>query len=156
MRVAITASIAALAIGAIWSASLRKALPRARTLREMFASCCPRPPAAAPMSSPGRSPTSSRRLGLTALRQKPAGASGTIGTLEVSRAPKDGYTYLSATFGQAVGPDPLTPPGEIHREGFEPVVMFGTTPSVVLMAPSTRINSIHELIKYAKKRTRKN
>lgn len=68
----------------------------------------------------------------------------------MSRAPKDGYTYLSATFGQAVGPLLLTSAKYDIVKDLEPVVMFGTTPSVVLMAPSTGINSIEELIKYAK------
>lgn len=77
------------------------------------------------------------------------GASGAIGTLEVARAPKDGYTYLSATFGQAVGPLLLNAAKYDIINDLEPVVMYGTTPSVVLMAPSTGINSIAELIKYA-------
>lgn len=78
------------------------------------------------------------------------GASGTIGTMEVSRGPTDGYTYLSASFGQAVGPLLLSSATYDLTKDLEPVVMIGTTPSVVLVTNSLPVNSIDEFVAYAK------
>jgi tripartite-type tricarboxylate transporter receptor subunit TctC len=78
------------------------------------------------------------------------GGSGTVGTMEVARAEKDGYTLLSATFGQAVAPLVLKSATYDLSKDFEPVILIGTTPSVLLAAKSTEFNSIKELVAYAK------
>ena len=156
MRVVITASIAAPAIGAmlvgIAAQGIAQSTYPSRDIRIVLP------------STAGGSPDVIARAIANKLSaawphrvyvENRPGASGTIGTLEVSRAPKDGYTYLAATFGQAVGPLLLTSAKYDIVKDLEPVVMFGTTPSVVLMAPSTGINSIEELVRFAE-RIRKN
>ena len=80
------------------------------------------------------------------------GATGTIGGAFVARARPDGYTILGTSIGpQTIVPhlmkglsyDPLT--------AYAPVVLVGTMPHVLVVAPKSEFRSVQELIAAAKR-----
>ena len=83
------------------------------------------------------------------------GAGGTIGAEYVARAPADGYTLLLAADAQTITQWLYKQlPFDIVRD-FSPVAMLATLPMLVLTHPSLPVNSIAELIAYARANPRK-
>lgn len=79
-----------------------------------------------------------------------AGAGGNIGTEHVARSPADGYTVLMTTNGHAIQPhlrkqswDPI--------KDFTPITIVASYPLVVAVHPTVPVNSLRELVDYAKK-----
>ena len=79
------------------------------------------------------------------------GAGGRIAADMVAKAPADGYTLLACTTAtHGINPalykqlpyDPI--------KDFTPISQFGTSPSVLLVHPAVPINSVLELLAYAK------
>ena len=91
-------------------------------------------------------------LGQTVLVDNKAGASGSIGTDFVAKAPPDGYTLIMATIGsQAINPVLYTNlPYDVNRD-FAPVGLALTNHFVLATAPSVPARSVAELIAYSKK-----
>ena len=80
------------------------------------------------------------------------GASGNIGSLEVARAPADGYTLLlqnstMVTNLGMVGKLPYDPENDLT-----PIMLLGVTPIALASHPDARIGDVHELVAAAKAR----
>ena len=79
------------------------------------------------------------------------GANGAIGADVVAKSPGDGYTLLMASPGEVlVGPiagqkTPYNP-----ETDFAPVALAGETPLIIVAHPSLPVQSMAELIRYAK------
>jgi tripartite-type tricarboxylate transporter receptor subunit TctC len=92
-----------------------------------------------------------RVLGQTVVvENRPGGAGGLVGTEQVFRANPDGYTILCApqlTFSVApvLNPKITFDPGTM-----EPVSVLALYPAVILVRPDLPVNSMAELIAYAK------
>jgi tripartite-type tricarboxylate transporter receptor subunit TctC len=83
------------------------------------------------------------------VEDKPGGVQ-TIGTAEVLRQPADGHTLLSVTTPVAAS-TALVPSVQwkIERD-FAPVVQVGTSYNVLVVNPSTPVNSLPEFVAYLK------
>jgi tripartite-type tricarboxylate transporter receptor subunit TctC len=90
-------------------------------------------------------------LGMPILIDNRAGAGGTVGTAAVAKGNADGYTLIAVTTttiasAQAVYPklgyDPVT--------SFAPISTLGSTPFVLVTAPSLPARNLAEFIAYAK------
>ncbi|REF02062.1 Bug family tripartite tricarboxylate transporter substrate binding protein [Cupriavidus plantarum] len=81
------------------------------------------------------------------------GATGAIGSAFVARAPADGYTLLGAsTASHAINPalNPKLPYDAV--KGFAPVVLVGTIPSVIVVAPNSPYKTLKDLLDAARAR----
>jgi tripartite-type tricarboxylate transporter receptor subunit TctC len=78
------------------------------------------------------------------------GGSGSVGLREVAVATPDGYTIAMADTTLAIMPS-LTAKPEITADMFAPVCLVATFPSVLVVHPSVPVNTVGELIDYAKK-----
>jgi tripartite-type tricarboxylate transporter receptor subunit TctC len=84
------------------------------------------------------------------VENRPGGAGGLIGTESVFRAAPDGYTILCApqlTFSIATR---LNPKMTFDPGTMEPVSVLATYPAILLVRPDLAVNSVAELIAYAK------
>ncbi len=90
------------------------------------------------------------KLGKQVIVDNRGGAGGVIGTELASNAAPDGYTLLVISIAHAVNPwlyklkyDPV--------KSFTPVALMGSGPNVLAVNPALPVNSVQELIDYAKK-----
>jgi tripartite-type tricarboxylate transporter receptor subunit TctC len=91
-------------------------------------------------------------LGQPVVVENRAGAAGSIGTDAAAKAPADGYTVLVHT--NVVASEPWlksTLPYNLLRD-MAPLVTINETPFVLLVNPSLPVNSVKELVDYAKSR----
>lgn len=81
------------------------------------------------------------------------GAGGTLGVAEAAAAQADGYTLLlTTTSTHAVSPHLFRAfPYDVNRD-FTPIAHLGTAGSVLLVAPQLPVQTLPELITYAKER----
>ncbi len=91
----------------------------------------------------------SESLGQPVLVESRAGAGGNIGTEFAARAPADGYTMLFATNGITVQPH-LAPVRWDPIKDFAAVSLITTYPLIIAVHPSVPIQTLHELVAYAK------
>ena len=89
------------------------------------------------------------RLGKQVVVDNRTGASGIVATELVANSPPDGYTLLYISLAFASNPafhtlryDPI--------KSFTPVAFIGQVPGILLIHPSVPVNSVKELIEYAK------
>lgn len=81
-----------------------------------------------------------------------AGASGEIAAMGVAKATPDGYTILFATVSQLVVlPVTKAKLGYDVQKDFAPVGLVAKSPNLLLVSPRLEVNSLQELIAYAKK-----
>jgi tripartite-type tricarboxylate transporter receptor subunit TctC len=79
------------------------------------------------------------------------GAGGNIGADMVAKAPPDGYTMLMGTVGtHAINPSLYAKMPYDHVKDFVPVILVAGVPNVLEVNPSLPVNSVQELIAYAK------
>jgi tripartite-type tricarboxylate transporter receptor subunit TctC len=93
-----------------------------------------------------------RALGQPVIVDNKPGASGNIGNQFVARAKADGYTLLMAYSGYQVGnPHLFKDAGWDPLKDFVPVAMVTRAPQVFAIHHALPVNSLQELIAYAKK-----
>jgi tripartite-type tricarboxylate transporter receptor subunit TctC len=78
------------------------------------------------------------------------GAGGTIGTAIVAKSPPDGYTLLVHSAAYAVNPSMYPDLPFDTLKDFVEIVPLGGQPNVLVVAPSTGIKSVADLIAQAK------
>ena len=95
-------------------------------------------------------PELQKKLGQTIVLDYKAGAGGTIATQALARAKPDGNTILMVLTAHAIN-DALYPSLPYNtRKDFAPVSLVATLPLLVAAPLSTPVNTIPELIAYAK------
>ncbi|MES2028204.1 MAG: tripartite tricarboxylate transporter substrate binding protein [Pseudomonadota bacterium] len=91
-----------------------------------------------------------KELGQTVIVDNRAGGGGIVGSDLVSKSPGDGYTLCVCSVGaisiapvaQTTSYDPI--------KSFKPISVVSTIPQTVIVNPSLPINSMEDLVKYAK------
>ena len=79
------------------------------------------------------------------------GAGGNIGAELVAKAPPDGYTMLMGTVGtHSINASLYAKMPYDHVRDFAPVILVAAVPNVLVVHPSVPVNSVAELIAYAK------
>lgn len=91
------------------------------------------------------------RLGQQIVVENRAGAGGSIGTEAAVRAAPDGYTlFLGGTSEISVNPHIYSKLTYDTIKDLIPVALVASTPMVVVVTPSLPVNSVTDLIKFAK------
>jgi tripartite-type tricarboxylate transporter receptor subunit TctC len=92
-----------------------------------------------------------RALGQPVVVDNKPGGSGNIGNQIVARAKPDGYTLLVAYSGyQVANPHLFKQAGWDPIKDFAPVAMMTRAPQVIAASPKLPVNTLQELIAYAK------
>jgi tripartite-type tricarboxylate transporter receptor subunit TctC len=95
----------------------------------------------------------STALGQPVVIENRAGAGGNVGTAQVARAPKDGYTLmLTAQSAQTINPWLYRNTGFDPVRDFEPVMSVATAPYLLVAHPQFPASNLKDLIAYAKSR----
>ena len=90
-------------------------------------------------------------LGQPAVVDNRPGAGGNIGAELVAKSAPDGYTLLMGTVGtHAINPSLYPKMPYDHLRDFAPVILVAGVPNVLVINPSLPVNSVQELIAYAK------
>jgi tripartite-type tricarboxylate transporter receptor subunit TctC len=93
----------------------------------------------------------SRSIGQQIVVDNRGGAGGTIATRAVARSTPDGYTILLGYTGTlAINPSLYAKPGYDPRGDFTPIGLIAALSSVLVVDPSLPVNSVAELIVFAK------
>jgi tripartite-type tricarboxylate transporter receptor subunit TctC len=79
-----------------------------------------------------------------------AGAGGIIGTEYVAKAAPDGYTLLTVSLGHATNPSLYKKMAYDTLADFTPISLLAKLPIVLVVTKSLPVNSVGELIAYAK------
>jgi tripartite-type tricarboxylate transporter receptor subunit TctC len=88
----------------------------------------------------------SDRLGQPFVVESRPGAGGNIGTAAAARAPADGYTLLVIGSSFMINPSLYARAPYDPVKDFLPVAAVATTPVVLVVNPSLRVNNVRELI----------
>lgn len=92
------------------------------------------------------------RLGQPIVVEARAGAGGIVGMTSVAEATPDGYTLLLGNAAMTISPNLRQKPPFDAMKMFVPVSMIGSAPSILMANSSMPVNSIKDLIAYAKAR----
>jgi tripartite-type tricarboxylate transporter receptor subunit TctC len=85
------------------------------------------------------------------VENRAGGAGGMLGTREVARAVPDGYTLLFGSVSTlAVAPALYKDPGFDPLASFAPVALVSSEPGSLVAAPHVTVNTVAELVAYAK------
>jgi tripartite-type tricarboxylate transporter receptor subunit TctC len=79
------------------------------------------------------------------------GAGGVIGTAELTRAPKDGYTIGMISSNHVINPGIIKTIPFHPLKDITPIAVVGTVPLALVVHPSLGVNNVSELIELAKK-----
>lgn len=89
-------------------------------------------------------------IGGSVIVENKPGAGGNIGIAAAAHAEPDGYTLLVTSSAYVVNPGLyVSIPYDPYKD-FAPVAELGTSPNVILVNPKLGVNSIAELVAYAK------
>jgi len=92
-------------------------------------------------------------LGVTlVVENRPGGAGGSVGTMEIARAPADGYTIGIATVG-TLGTAPATAPKPLYdpAKDFSYISNIAAMPMLLAVGPSAKADSLAKLLESAKR-----
>ena len=89
-------------------------------------------------------------LGQTFVVDNRGGAGGTLGTDIVAKAPGDGYTLLVYHIGIATAPSLFAKLAYDTRRDIAPITQIGTTPSIMVVHPSVKVNTVKDLVDMAR------
>ena len=92
----------------------------------------------------------SRKWGQPVVVENRTGAAGNIGAEAVAKAEPDGYTLLSAPPPPLVINQNLYPKLGFDPTEFVPIVIMGRVPNALVINPKLPLNSVAEVIAYAK------
>ena len=93
----------------------------------------------------------SQALGQPVVVENKPGAGGSIGTDFVAKSAPDGYTFLMATGStHSVGPYLQKLPYDPAKD-FTPISYVGYASNILLVSPKLGVNTVRELIEYARK-----
>jgi tripartite-type tricarboxylate transporter receptor subunit TctC len=95
-------------------------------------------------------PELGERLGQQVLIENRPGADGILGAEFVAKAPPDGYTLLLATSAQVIHPGTYVSLPYDTEKAFIPISLLLTSQYMLVVNPSLPVDSIEELIAYAK------
>jgi len=95
-------------------------------------------------------PTLGQRLGQSVTVENRSGADGIVGSNFVAQAPPDGYTLLLASSSHVIHPGTYNSLPFDTETAFAPVSLLVTTQYVLAVNPALPIDSVEELIAYAK------
>jgi len=95
-------------------------------------------------------PQLGERLEQRVIVENRAGADGIIGSEFVAKAPPDGYTLLLATSAQVIHPGTYISLPFDTETAFAPVSLLLTSQYLLVVNPSLPVDSVEELIAYAK------
>ncbi len=91
-------------------------------------------------------------LGQPVVVENKPGASGQIGAQEVLRAPADGHTLFMGHIGtHAINPHLFAKLGYDADRDFVPVTLLVTVPNLLVVNPSVPVQTVQELVAYARK-----
>jgi tripartite-type tricarboxylate transporter receptor subunit TctC len=90
------------------------------------------------------------KTGHSVIIENREGAGSLIGTLAVAKAAPDGYTIMIAANTLVILPSQQLKPPYNPVTDFSPIVKVAAIPLVLAATPSLKINSVKELIAYAK------
>ena len=110
-------------------------------------------PAGGPLDAVGRllAQQLSERWGQSVVVENKPGAGGNIGADFVAKAAPDGYTVvMGALSTHAVNPSLYAKMPYDAQKDFTPITRVAVTPNVLVVNPSLPVNSVKELIAYAK------
>jgi tripartite-type tricarboxylate transporter receptor subunit TctC len=93
----------------------------------------------------------SEKFGQQLLADNRPGASGVIGSDLTAKAPADGYTLLMTTSSQTSNPALIKELPYDSEKDFTPVSLVADLPSLLLVHPSVKADTLTEFIAYAKK-----
>ncbi len=92
-----------------------------------------------------------KMLGQTFLIDNKGGAGGTVGTIELARAPRDGYTIGMITVGShGIHPTLYANLQFDPYKDFTPISLFASLPNLLALHPSVPATNVAELIALAK------
>jgi tripartite-type tricarboxylate transporter receptor subunit TctC len=95
-------------------------------------------------------------LGQPVIVENKLGGGGAVATLAVARAPADGYTLLVTAIGPAVfRPIMEQAVGYDMEKEFTPVILAADSPNVLLANPKLGLNTVKDLLAYAKQKQNK-
>ena len=94
----------------------------------------------------------SRRLGQQVVVENKPGAGATIGSEAVAKSAPDGYTLLLASQTNAISASLYAKLAFKPIDDFAPISLLGREPGVLVVHPSLPVNTVQELIAYAKAR----
>lgn len=89
-------------------------------------------------------------LGQSVLVENKPGAGGTVGAGQVAKADADGYTLLVHSSGHAVSPAIYASLPYDPAHDFAGVALLAALPNVLVVAPSSGLNSVADLVARAK------
>lgn len=91
-------------------------------------------------------------LGQSLIIDNRVGASGTLGTELVAKAPADGYTLLATFASHAQNATLYRNLSFDTVKDFAPLTLIGTVPNILVVNPSLPVRTVKELVALAKKR----
>jgi tripartite-type tricarboxylate transporter receptor subunit TctC len=95
----------------------------------------------------------SAALGQQVVVENKPGASGTIGASAAAKAKPDGYTvFFGSTSSLALSPALGVPTDYDPLKSFDPVILFGSTPMLVIAHPSLGVATVGELVTLSRRR----
>jgi tripartite-type tricarboxylate transporter receptor subunit TctC len=92
----------------------------------------------------------SKQVGQPIVIENRAGAGGTIGANAAAKAAPDGYTLLVHSSSFAIGHALYSNLPYHTVNDFQPVIIFGVTPSVLVVAPNRGFKTVADLVAAAK------